>query len=351
MKIIHCADLHLDSKLTSSLSGEKLVLRRREVQSSFSRLVSYAEANDVSAILICGDFLDNPNVRQSVKNEVLQILAGAEKITFLLIEGNHDSGFDSYFYEKLPGNAILLNKQNPQTEFGGVVFTALFPLSVNPELEREKINIAMCHCEAVSYGANSLPTLNLNSLQHLPIDYLALGHIHSYSCTKLGSRGVACYSGCLEGRGFDELGTKGFVLLSIQNKKVLHEFVPFSLRTLHSVDIDIGGLCTYQQIFEACTNALRGHETSSLIKLVLTGKVSDADVDVLSLSDKLSQKFFYVKVVNNTSLQTDALSLSPFTLRHEFLQEVLRLDVTEEQRELVLKYGLRALSDEEVDIL
>ena len=33
--------------------------------------------------------------------------------------------------------------------------------------------------------------------------------IHKYKKEKLDNRGVYCYSGCLEGRGFDECGEKG----------------------------------------------------------------------------------------------------------------------------------------------
>lgn len=47
-------------------------------------------------------------------------------------------------------------------------------------------------------------------------NYLSLGHIHSYKMDSLDRRGVYCYPGCLEGRGFDECGEQGFVLPDIE---------------------------------------------------------------------------------------------------------------------------------------
>ena len=60
-------------------------------------------------------------------------------------------------------------------------------------------------------------TLMNIALKNKNIDYLALGHIHGYKEAPLDGRGKYCYPGCLEGRGFDECGKKGFVLLNIEN--------------------------------------------------------------------------------------------------------------------------------------
>ena len=73
------------------------------------------------------------------------------------------------------------------------------------------------------------------------IDYLALGHIHSFEKEPLDKRGVYCYSGTLEGRGFDECGDKGFVLLDVNDNKITSEFVKFAKRTLHELVYDISG--------------------------------------------------------------------------------------------------------------
>ena len=50
MKIIHCADLHLDSKLESNLTADKAKMRRDELLDTFERLVEFGEQQGVSAV-------------------------------------------------------------------------------------------------------------------------------------------------------------------------------------------------------------------------------------------------------------------------------------------------------------
>ena len=54
MKLIHCADLHLDSRMTSNLSGEQAKERKTEILGTFQRMIDYARKNGVRAILIAG---------------------------------------------------------------------------------------------------------------------------------------------------------------------------------------------------------------------------------------------------------------------------------------------------------
>ncbi|UKI49248.1 MAG: hypothetical protein L6U99_10960 [Clostridium sp.] len=54
MKIIHCADLHLGSKIASGLDNISSE-RRAEVRASLSNLVEYAIANEIKIILLSGD--------------------------------------------------------------------------------------------------------------------------------------------------------------------------------------------------------------------------------------------------------------------------------------------------------
>ena len=43
MKIIHCSDIHLDSKMEANLSSQQASERNAEVCATFSRMVGYAE--------------------------------------------------------------------------------------------------------------------------------------------------------------------------------------------------------------------------------------------------------------------------------------------------------------------
>ena len=81
-----------------------------------------------------------------------------------------------------------------------------------------RVNIVVLHGQIAS--VSGVDQVNLKRIQGENIDYLALGHIHSHSAEKLDSAGYYCYPGCLEGRGFDECGEKGFILLDITNGRL-----------------------------------------------------------------------------------------------------------------------------------
>lgn len=68
MKIIHCADLHLDSNMTSNLTKEKANERKAELLATFERMVTYAKNNDIHIILIAGDLYDKKNISATARN-------------------------------------------------------------------------------------------------------------------------------------------------------------------------------------------------------------------------------------------------------------------------------------------
>ena len=113
MKIIHCADIHLDSAMTSHSDPESARKRRGEMLRTFERMVSYAAREGVSAILIAGDLFDAPNTRELTRNTVLHCIASNPAIAFFYLKGNHDdnnflNGLDEL--GKKPCNLMLFGR-------------------------------------------------------------------------------------------------------------------------------------------------------------------------------------------------------------------------------------------------
>ena len=86
-KMIHCADLHLDSKMETNLSPEQAKTRRYEILATFEDMVDYAIEHEVAIILIAGDMFDTAqNQQKTIKNRVLDIIRNADKIEFLYLQ-------------------------------------------------------------------------------------------------------------------------------------------------------------------------------------------------------------------------------------------------------------------------
>ena len=84
MKLIHCADIHLNSSLSTHLDGDKQKQRRTEILHTFLRMVDYAAEQSVDGILIVGDLFDTKKVDRATGNAVLSAIT--ELLFFLIIE-------------------------------------------------------------------------------------------------------------------------------------------------------------------------------------------------------------------------------------------------------------------------
>ena len=126
MKIIHCSDLHLDSKMEANLDKEKARERKNEMLITFENMVKYAKENEVKAIIIAGDLFDKKNVSVKAKKIVQNAIESNPTIDFIYLKGNHDeSGFIDEDTE-IPKNLLLFNSNGWTTyEYENISITGI----------------------------------------------------------------------------------------------------------------------------------------------------------------------------------------------------------------------------------
>ena len=189
--------------------------------------------------------------------------------------------------------------------------------------------------------------INLKMLKNKNINYLALGHIHSFKIEELDDRGVYAYSGCLEGRGFDECGAKGFVLLEIENKKLKTTFVPFMQREFVEIFVDITGKTSFREILNECNLQLADIEGKNIVRVVLTGEyTAQTDKNLMLFKHELENKFYFVDVKDKTSLFVSAESFeNSVSLAGEFIRQVKASNLSEEMKSEIIATGLKILRE------
>lgn len=294
MKIIHCADLHLDSKMETNFSQEQAKERRYEILATFENMVNDAIKNDIKVILIAGDMFDTAqNQQKTIKNRVLDTIKQADKVDFLYLQGNHDK--DNFFKEipNKPQNLKLFKNEWSSYRYGNIVITGIefgegdnSDIYSNLSLDENDFNIVTLHGQISKYGMDKkAEIINLNALQNKYIDYLALGHIHEYKSEKLDYRGIYCYSGCLEGRGFDKCGKKGFIVADIKDGQLSTRFISNAKRTFQEVRVDISDYTEADDIIKRIENNLVHIPEKDIVKLILSGEiVEETDIDRIILS-------------------------------------------------------------------
>lgn len=359
MKIIHCGDVHLDSTMKTNLTSEQAKERKNEILLTFTKMVEYAKDNDVKVFMIAGDLFDTKNVSAKTRNIVKDCIFNNPQIDFLYLKGNHDVNSFLNGLEKIPENLKLFSKSWTSYRYNSVVITGVEFDSNNSNtiysslmLNKNDTNIVLMHGQESQYsGKDKTEIINLGAMKNKNVDYLALGHIHTYKESSLDIRGIYCYCGCLEGRGYDECGPKGFVLLDTDSGKLEHRFIKFSLRIIYEIQVDVSGMETTNEADAAISKNIANIPNDSLLKVVLVGNVSIASERNLNyLSKKYNDKFYTFKIYDQTKL---AVIIEDFrydvSLKGEFIRFVLQQNYSDQERRKVIETGLKALAGEEIE--
>ena len=353
MKLIHCADVHLDSPMQTHMTAQQASVRNTEMLQSFLRLTEFAQERSVRAVLIAGDFFDGARVRARTVDALLAAIRRTPEIDYLYLPGNHDEAANAFCDCALPENLKVFGRTWTTYRYDGIAisgaqlgsdeaFYAALPHADGA------VNLVMLHGEIGT--ACGEDRINLNLLKNRGIDYLALGHIHSYQTGKLAGGGSYCYPGCLEGRGFDECGEKGFVLLTVEDGSVSQEFVPFSARQLHRVTTDITGLTQNAQIAQRMKEQSRGLSPEDMVEFLLTGESDPtADISAPYLQQTMQGSFFFVKVKDESRMALDPDAYrGDVSLKGEFIRQVLASELEDADKAAVIRAGLQALMGEEI---
>jgi len=353
MKFIHVADLHLDSKM-DALSVEKAKIRREELFNTFERVADYADTNDVAAVIISGDLFDGKKVYLKSKNRVLHVIKKHSGIDFLYLAGNHDE-CDIFKGEDIPDNLIVFGPSLQEIIYdevsiygksgsvGGEVYAKTF--------DRNRVNILALHGQLIRHGGHlNSEEISLPLLKNKNIDYLALGHLHKFGDGEIDARGKYAYCGCLEGRGFDEIGQKGFVEITVQNGKLNYHFVPFAKREIFEILISCDGSKSWFELRDNIVNyVVKNIPKGAIVKVVIEGAREGFEIDKLGLLNSLGDRFFYVDVVNKSSL---IVNKSDFefdkTMLGEFVNTVFESDLENLTKNSVIMCGIKALKGEEL---
>ena len=383
MRIIHCADIHLDSALSAHLGRERARSRRNEILNTFRKIFGYAAENDVQAVIIAGDLFDSEMVSASTVNIVLGEIAWHGELEVYYLRGNHDPGISIFAGRNIPKNLHMFDKRwtyyqlnemaGEKSERSGNderCSIVLAGIEMTPDnknriygelsLREGDVNIVTLHGQEQEYGdAHVAEEICLDKLKDRGIDYLALGHIHKPKREKLDQRGIYVYSGCLEGRGFDECGEHGFMLIDIDETTLdlSTKFIPFAYRRLYDVQVDITGAADSQDAADMIAEKLYGDvngrendQARALVKITVTGGLDvESELDMEYLARQFNDSFYYVKIADKTDLRVDPLKyVHDATLKGEFVRMVLEQDMPEDDKAYIIQTGIRALAGEEV---
>lgn len=356
LKLLHAADLHLDSPF-SGLSPEQAALRRAEQRTLLQTLSAVCKERGCDLLLLAGDLFDGAHVYRDTVDALCSALEDCGAQVFIA-PGNHDvlRPGGPYSTASWPENVHIFTEGRPSAvllpDLGCRIYGAGFlqehPSAILEGFSAEQdglCNLMVLHGDA-SGGLDYNPVTR-EQIEASGLDYLALGHVHKRGELKAGKT-LCAWPGCMMGRGFDECGEKGVLEVTLDETGCRSSFVPIPARRYEilSVPIEDDPLASVEAALPEGTEA-------DIYRIVLRGECDAPDLPALQAA--LEGRFFALEIIDRT---VPPLSLwqsaGDDSLKGQFLARLKeRFDAveTDGDRQMLLlaaRYGLSIFEEREV---
>lgn len=315
IKFIHTGDLHLGLKFQNvSFDKDKAIERRIELWNTFERIVKYSIDKNMNFLFIAGDLFEEAYFTVSDIRRVRDNFRRAENVNIVISAGNHDFKGKKSLYNTIEWteNVTIFNGNGIQKKGFSELNTSIYGYSwdsmeivqhdlfkdLNESINKDKNNILVLHGD-ISNNSSYLP-LNINSLNELDMDYIALGHIHK---PEILVKNIA-YCGCPEPLDFGEIGERGIIQGSINKKDLKFELIPFSKRTFNEVEVTLNEGMGYPDIIEEILDITVGNKKMDFYRIILKGFVQ-RNILLNNLVKDLENEFYHLEIKNLTILEYD----------------------------------------------
>jgi len=371
IKILHSADIHFDTPF-SGMTPKEALKSKEELKQVFENIIKMTLENQIDILLIAGDIFDNLSVNKTTLYFIKNCFEKISKVKVFISPGNHDPFNEKSFYSIIDWSTnVHIFKGGMESvilkDLNTVVWGAGFNAShVNKSLlkEVERVdrynNIMVLHGEiTTTKDGNDYNPITEEDIARSNMDYIALGHRHKFSEVKKIENTYYSYSGCPQGRGFDELEDKGIILIELKDKFVESKFIRTSIRNYYEKEINIEGCFGYNEVTNKIINEIpSNYRKNNFYKIILRGEVcEDFTLNEEFLQESLKNEFHFIKVIDKSEIKLDVNKLiQGYSLKSIFAKKIyerLQNAETEEEREsinLALKIGLQSISGEEVKI-
>ncbi len=340
-KFLHIADIHLGIRRYRSEDRAKdFFLAWRDC------IERYALAENVSFVLIAGDFFDARKVEPQAMNQAMFCLTQLREvgIPVVVIEGNHDShetgtrfswlrslsqwGFIKLLEPIYEDDGLKLKAWDEQQRkgsfidigearifgsiwYGSTVSQSLTALvdQLREQHDPQRFNIMMLHTDVEGQLNRPIPALPVAKLSELKsyIDYLALGHTHK----NFEIDGWVYNPGSLEACSVDEYANlRGAYLVEIHQGHAKAQLVrDYHQRPVQRLGFDVSGHATpealHTALFAQLDSELTPHqptETDALapvLELSLRGHLGfkNSLLELNRIRDEVRQRFNPLLVV------------------------------------------------------
>ena len=275
IKILHSGDWHLDAPLQGRTAAQAEILRR-ELLKIPGKIAEVCREEGCDLVLLSGDLFDGaytPNTYRTVYDALEKM-----GVPVFISPGNHDfiSPDSPYEKELWPENVHIFKDQQISCEdvpslnlrAYGAGFQSMYCPSLLEDFQAEGYAVGVFHGDPTQVNSPYNP-VSKGQVAKSGLRYLALGHVHKDDGFWAGDT-LCAWPGCPMGRGWDEQGEKGVLIVSM-DKEIQVRFVP--LDGPKFFDLTIEG-ADPAAVLPAVAN-------EDFYRITLTGEAERVDLDAL----------------------------------------------------------------------
>ncbi len=315
VRILHTADIHIDAPLR--FLGDKGKEQRAQIFRTFEAVLNTAKNHDI--LLIAGDLFDSNFVSQPTLDKVVTGLKSLG-IPVVILPGTHDCIGASSIYNredwKRGENIFIFREEKPHSFCfpeldlciqgkATIKDSNLSPLAGLVKSPDYQYNIAMAHGSVTTHSLileDTACPINVNDISDSRMDYIALGHWHSWyqaaenalypgspELVKFGQSSTAIASIKLDDQGCE------IERIDIGKRKSLERTISFD--SLDSADDIIREIEHLSDDDAAARITIAGLTKAGFL------------IDISDLEEKLKNRFFFLELRDETHPKVDAESL------------------------------------------
>ena len=358
IRILHAADLHLDSPF-AALAPEQAAQRRGEQRDMIWRLAEECDSRGCDLLLLSGDLFDSGRVFRETAELLCEVL-GSVRAKVFIAPGNHDPFSPASVYATLswPENVHIFRSRtieavrldSPMVNVYGAAFLETRESGLLDGFladANERPNVMVLHGTLADTDSVYNPITEL-AVGASGLDYLALGHIHKREIRKIGKTTVG-NPGFAMGRGFDELGPGGALFVELNDDACRVEPVDLGGRVYQTLEVPVSA-----DPLAEITAALPEQTERDIYRITMTGTCQIPDLPALQAA--LSPRFYSLELIDKTLPPLELWKdVGEDSLKGEFLRQLKACydaeDAGEDDRRLVARaarLGLALMEGREV---
>ncbi len=323
LTLVHTADVHLDAPHHAlGAAGAKL---RQATRRAFVRAIDEAIAREARLFVVAGDLFDTARPqRQTVSfafEQLTRLTTTSPPIRVILLPGTHDCWGEGGFWDSpsvtaLPELVEVVRGPTPVTMRLPDQDVAIHasahicgrgdqrPLSEMRADPGAAVNIGVAHGSVARGDIEDGSMFGREEIAATGLDYLALGHWHSW--VDLSEGGVTAINpGSPEVGGFSDRGRGCVALVTVRDGRAQVERVEVGTLTATQLTINAGDLSGTEDLVSLLAD--RG-DPELLLEVCLEGLVpADVVIDTEHVRERVADAFFALRIRDESRLAAESL--------------------------------------------